>query len=105
MNARGLAITIGIAVDDTIHYIHRFKHEYPLNESYGALISRCHGSIGKAMFYTSAAIIFGFCILALSNFIPTINFGLLTGVAMLVAILGDLVLLPALLLIVKPVIK
>ena len=99
------SITIGIAVDDTIHYIHRFKHEYPLNESYGALISRCHGSIGKAMFYTSAAIIFGFCILALSNFIPTINFGLLTGVAMLVAILGDLVLLPALLLIVKPVIK
>ncbi len=99
------SITIGIAVDDTIHYIHRFKHEYPLHDNYENIIKRCHGSIGKAMFYTSVAIIFGFGILAFSNFIPTINFGILTGFAMLVALLGNLLLLPALILIVKPTIK
>ena len=99
------SITIGIAVDDTIHYIHRFKREYPLHKDYESIVSRCHGSIGKAMFYTSVAIIFGFGILALSNFIPTINFGILTGIAMLVALLGNLLLLPALILLVKPTIK
>jgi predicted RND superfamily exporter protein len=98
------SITIGIAVDDTIHYIHRFKREYPLHDNYESVISRCHGSIGKAMFYTSVAIIFGFGILAFSNFIPTINFGILTGIAMLVALLGNLLLLPALILLVKPIV-
>ena len=96
------SITIGIAVDDTIHYIHRFKHEYQLNKDLDFLINRCHGSIGKAMFYTSVAIIFGFAILGFSNFIPTINFGMMTGIAMLVALVGNLVLLPALILLVKP---
>ncbi|NNE38357.1 MAG: MMPL family transporter, partial [Gammaproteobacteria bacterium] len=96
------SITIGIAVDDTIHYVHRFKKEYPQSQDLGSLISRCHGSIGKAMFYTSVAIVFGFGILGLSNFIPTINFGMMTGVAMLVALAGNLVLLPALILMVKP---
>ncbi|MFT7460895.1 MAG: putative RND superfamily exporter protein [Planctomycetota bacterium] len=99
------SITIGIAVDDTIHYIHRLKHEYALNKDYETLVSRCHGSIGKAMYYTSVAIIFGFAILALSNFIPTINFGLMTGIAMFVALAGDLLLLPAMVLLVRPVIK
>jgi uncharacterized protein len=99
------SITIGIAVDDTIHYIHRLKHEYALNQDYESLISRCHSSIGKAMYYTSIAIIFGFAILSFSNFIPTINFGLMTGIAMFVALLGDLLLLPALVLIIKPKIK
>ena len=96
------SITIGIAVDDTIHYVHRLKHEYALNQDYPTLVRRCHGSIGKAIYYTSVAIIFGFAILALSNFIPTINFGLMTGAAMLVALVGDLVLLPAMVLLVKP---
>ena len=99
------SITIGIAVDDTIHYVHRLKYEYALKQDYPELISRCHGSIGKAMYYTSVAIIFGFGILALSNFIPTINFGLMTGVAMFVALAGNLLLLPALVLIFRPVIK
>ncbi len=99
------SITIGIAVDDTIHYVHRLKTEYGLNKDYQALISRCHGSIGKAMYYTSVAIIFGFAILTLSNFIPTINFGLMTGVAMFVALAGNLLLLPAMVLIVKPAIQ
>ena len=96
------SITIGIAVDDTIHYIHRLKHEYALNNDYETLIRRCHTSIGKAMYYTSVAIIFGFGILSLSNFIPTINFGLMTGIAMFVALTGDLILLPAIVILLKP---
>jgi predicted RND superfamily exporter protein len=96
------AITIGISVDDTIHYIHRFKHEYAVDHDYHAAIRRCHSSIGKAMYHTTIAIIFGFGILSLSNFIPTIYFGLLTGLAMIVALLGDLLLLPATILILKP---
>ncbi len=96
------AITIGISVDDTIHYIHRLQREFPIDHDYLATIQRCHGSIGKAMYYTSLAIMFGFAILSLSNFIPTIYFGLLTGFAMLLALLGDLLLLPAIVLLTRP---
>lgn len=96
------AITIGIAVDDTIHYIHRFHEELPADKNYVATMKRCHGSIGKAMYYTSLTIIAGFSILGLSNFNPTVYFGLLTGLAMLVALLSNLTLLPALLISVKP---
>jgi len=96
------SITIGISVDDTIHYIHRLKREYLTDNNFSAAINRCHGGIGKAMFYTSVAIIFGFAILGLSNFIPTIYFGLLTGTAMLVALIGNLLLLPAIILKAKP---
>ncbi len=99
------SITIGIAVDDTIHYIHRLQEEYSTSPDYPALVKRCHGSIGKAMYYTSLAIIFGFAILSFSNFIPTIHFGLMTGIAMFVALAGDLLLLPAMVLVFKPVIK
>jgi predicted RND superfamily exporter protein len=96
------AITVGIGVDDTIHYIHRFKREFELDENYIAAMHRSHQSIGKAMFYTSVTIIMGFSILALSNFTPSIYFGLLTGVAMFAALMGALVLLPHLLLMFKP---
>ncbi|MCG8380464.1 MAG: MMPL family transporter, partial [Proteobacteria bacterium] len=96
------AITIGISVDDTIHYIHRFQHEYPVDKDYEEAINRCHGGIGKAIYYTSIAIFFGFAMLSFSNFIPTIYFGLLTGFAMIVALIGDLLLLPSIILIMKP---
>lgn len=96
------AITVGIAVDDTIHYIHRFQVEFPIDRDYVATIDRCHGSIGKAIYYTSLTVIVGFSILALSQFTPTIYFGLLTGLAMLVALLGVLTLLPVLLITFKP---
>ena len=96
------AITVGIAVDDTIHYIHRFKTEFQKDGDYLATMHRCHGSIGRAMFFTSLTIITGFSILVLSNFIPTIYFGLFTGFAMLMALLGALTLLPQLILAVKP---
>ena len=96
------AITVGIAVDDTIHYIHRFRVEFAKDGDYLATMHRCHGSIGRAMFYTSLTIVVGFSILVLSNFMPTIYFGLFTGFAMLMALLGALTLLPRLILIVKP---
>jgi predicted RND superfamily exporter protein len=96
------AIVVGIGVDDTIHYVHRFLAEFPKDRNYLATMYRCHESIGRAMFYTSVTIILGFSILVLSNFNPSIHFGLLTGLAMLVAVLGALILLPQLILTFKP---
>jgi predicted RND superfamily exporter protein len=96
------AITIGIAVDDTIHYVHRFQEEFPRFSNYQETVLHCHGTIGRAMYYTSITITVGFSILVLSNFIPTIYFGLLTGTAMILAILGDLILLPLLIVLFKP---
>ncbi|AZT82999.1 RND family transporter [Marinobacter sp. NP-4(2019)] len=96
------AITVGIAVDDTIHYIHRFKTEFAKDGDYIATMHRCHRSIGRAMFYTSLTIIIGFSILVLSNFIPTIYFGLFTGFAMFMALAGALTLLPRLIVLIKP---
>ena len=96
------AITVGIAVDDTIHYIHRFKTEFARDGDYLATMHRCHQSIGQAMFFTSLTIIIGFSILALSNFIPTIYFGLFTGFAMFMALLGALTLLPRLIILTRP---
>jgi predicted RND superfamily exporter protein len=96
------AISVGIAVDDTIHYIHRFKHEFKVDHNYIKTVYRCHGTIGHAMYYTSVTIIIGFSILVLSNFIPSIYFGLLTGLAMLIALIAALTLLPQLLVIFRP---
>jgi predicted RND superfamily exporter protein len=96
------AISIGIAVDNTIHYIHRFKFELKQNYNYQEAMFNTHKSIGKAMFYTSVIIIIGFSVLGLSNFIPTIYFGLLTLLAMFMAIIADLLLLPILLIMFKP---
>ncbi|WP_053979412.1 efflux RND transporter permease subunit [Marinagarivorans algicola] len=96
------AITVGIGVDDTIHYIHRFKTELAIDGDYMQAMHRAHSSIGRAMYYTSVIIIFGFSIMVLSQFIPTIYFGLLTGLAMLAALSGALFLLPQLILLAKP---
>ncbi len=96
------AISIGIAVDDTIHYIHRFKDEFQKDRRYLPTMHRCHESIGHAMYYTSVTIIIGFSILALSNFIPSVYFGLLIGLAMFIALLAALTLLPQMLILVKP---
>jgi len=96
------SISVGIAVDDTIHYIHRFKSEMAMEPNYVGAMYRCHGSIGHAMYYTSVTIIIGFSILVLSNFIPSIYFGLLTGLAMFIALIASLTLLPQLLILFKP---
>jgi predicted RND superfamily exporter protein len=96
------AIVIGIAVDDTIHFTHRFIEEFSTDRDYWATVRRCHDSIGRAMYYTTITITLGFMILALSNFVPTIYFGVLTGFSMMVALLADLMLLPLLLVLLKP---
>ncbi|MFC1679051.1 RND family transporter [Elusimicrobiota bacterium] len=97
-----VAISIGIAVDNTIHYLHRFKKEVGLDGDYLGAMHRCHGSIGNAMFYTSLSITVGFSILALSNFIPSILFGLFTALAMLMALIAALSLLPRLIMLFRP---
>jgi len=96
------AITIGIAVDNSIHYIYRFKEEYSKIKNYKKTLSLCHSTVGIAILNTSITIVFGFSILVLSNFIPTIYFGIFTGIAMLLAMISVLTLLPALLLTFKP---
>jgi len=96
------AITIGIAVDNSIHYIYRFKEEFKKNNNYNETLEKCHDTVGVAILNTSITIIFGFSILVLSNFIPTIYFGVFTGIAMLLAMISVLTLLPKLILIVKP---
>ena len=92
------AITIGIAVDNAIHYLYRFREEYAIHGDYIKTMNVCHANIGRAVLYTSITIVFGFSILVMSNFIPTILFGLLTASAMLIALLSALTLLPKLIL-------
>jgi len=96
------AITIGIAVDNSIHYIYRFKEEFKKINDYNQTVQKCHETVGVAILNTSITIVFGFSILVLSNFIPTIYFGVFTGIAMLLAMISVLTLLPKLILIVKP---
>ena len=96
------AICIGIAVDDTIHYVHRFTDEYNRHQDYWLAARQSHSTIGRAMYYTSITITIGFSILIFSNFIPTIYFGLLTGFSMMAALLANLTLLPLLIIRFKP---
>ncbi len=96
------AICIGIAVDNTIHYIYRFLNEFKKDESYKSAAKRSHLTIGRAMYYTSTTITLGFSILILSNFMPTIYFGILTGLSMIAALIADMTLLPLLIIKFKP---
>jgi uncharacterized protein len=96
------AITIGIGVHDTIHYSYRFRDEVRESGSYDGAVARSHASVGRAMFYTTVVVTLGFSILVLSNFIPTIYFGLFTGTAMVFALVANLTLLPLLLKALRP---
>jgi predicted RND superfamily exporter protein len=96
------AITIGIAVDNSIHYIYRFKEEFLKTKDYNKTLKICHSTVGVAILNTSITIVFGFSILVFSKFIPTIYFGVFTGIAMLLAMVSVLTLLPSLILINKP---
>ena len=96
------AIVVGIGVDDCVHYVYRFREEFRRDRDYRAAMYRSHGSIGRAMYYTTITIIIGFSTLTLSNFTPSIYFGVLTVVAMAAAVLGALLLLPRLLLLFRP---
>lgn len=96
------AITIGIGVHDTIHYTDRFQTEIRAHGDYDRALHESHTNVGRAMFYTTVIITLGFSILVLSNFIPTIYFGLLTGLAMIFALISNLSLLPLLIRWVRP---
>jgi len=96
------AISIGIGVDDTIHYVHRFGEEVVVDWDYQAAVRRSHGSIGRAMYYTTVTITIGFSILILSKFVPTIYFGILTAFAMMIALAANFTVLPLLLERLKP---
>ena len=96
------AITIGIAVDNSIHYIYRYKEEFKKINDYKKTLKTCHSTVGVAILNTSITIVFGFSILVLSKFIPTIYFGIFTGLAMLFAMISVLTLLPSLILVFKP---
>ena len=96
------AITIGIAVDNSIHYIYRFREEFNKVKNYKETLKICHSTVGTAILNTSVTIVFGFSILILSKFIPTIYFGVFTGIAMLLAMISVLTLLPTLMLSIKP---
>ena len=96
------AIVVGIGVDNCIHYVHRFKREFPRDRNYLATMYRCHGSIGRAMYYTTLTLVIGFSTLTLSNFNPSLYFGVLTVIALGAAVIGALLLLPCLLLSLKP---
>ncbi len=90
------AISIGIGVDDVIHYIYRYKREFARSGDEAAAIRASHASIGYAMYYTSFAIILGFSVMMMSNFWPTIYFGLLICLVMSLLLLGALIILPSL---------
>ena len=96
------AIAVGMGVDNTIHYMHRFKREFHRLGNYKDTMYLCHNSIARAMYFTTMIVVAGFSILVLSNFIPTIVFGLLTSIAMMVALLGALTLLPQLMISFQP---
>ena len=96
------AISVGMAVDNTIHYIHRFKIEFRETNNYEQSMINSHRTIGRAMFYTSSTIIFGFLVLVVSNFNPTVYFGIFVSLAMFMALIGALTLLPKLLIVFKP---
>ena len=96
------AITVGIAVDDTIHYVYRYHEEWLKDGDYRACVHRAHNSIGRAMYYTSMTITIGFIAMVLSNFVPSIYFGLFTAFAMLSALLTNITVLPILLRMLKP---
>ncbi len=96
------AIGLGIAVDNGTHYLHRFRDEIKNDHKYIPTMLRCHESTGHAMFSTSLTVIIGFCILGLSNFAPTVYFGLLTSLLMVMEIPSSLTLLPRLIIMIKP---
>ncbi|MEH6567523.1 MAG: MMPL family transporter [Halioglobus sp.] len=96
------AIVLGIGVDNCIHYVHRYMKEFPKDRNYRQTMYRCHGSIGRALYYTTVTVVVGFSMLTLSNFNPSIYFGLLTVLAMTAAVIGALLLLPRLIMLFKP---
>jgi predicted RND superfamily exporter protein len=90
------AVAMGIAVDDTVHYMHRYLREVRSGDAAEA-VAATNTSVGVAMCYTTIILVAGFLALLFSDFVPTTLFGLLTGVALTSALVFDLTVLPVLL--------
>ena len=99
------AISVGIAVDNSIHFVSRFRDEMKSQESYLTALNRATNNVGQAMFYTTIVITAGFLIMVFSNFVPTVYFGVLTGIAMVTALIANLLMLPMLLSWIKPKVR
>lgn len=97
------SIVIAMAVDDTIHFLYRFREEMKKHENYGVAIQKTMAKVGPPIVYTSLVLAAGFWVLIFSSYVPALNFGFLSGVAVLAALVGDIVILPAMLLWVKPI--
>ena len=95
-------IVMGIGTRAGIYYINRFKTEFAIHKDYKKTIIACHQTVGRSIVIAALTIIFGFSILVLSNFNPTINFGILIGIAIFAALILSLTIMPLLLLITKP---
>ena len=91
------AISVGMAVDNTIHYMYRYKKEVKKNKDAFTAINFTHINVGRALFYTAATVSIGFSILSFSNFFPTVLFGLFTSMALIISFVSSLTLLPNLL--------
>ena len=89
------AIGLGIAVDDTIHFVARFQNELLADKAIEPAINRTAKGAGRAILLTTVLVVGGMAILLNSTFVPTQRFAELTIVTMIAALLGDLVLLPA----------
>jgi len=98
-----LSVALGIAVDNTIHYLWRFRRELEVDQDYAAAIVRTHRTVGRACVFNSVVIVGGFWVLCLSQFVPTIYFGWMIGLTMVGALAGDIILLPMLLILLRPV--
>jgi len=92
------SIAIGLAVDDTIHYLHRYNREFRKDLNKDRALRDTIKSVGKPIIFTTLTISVGFSILLFSHFQPTATFGFLMVVTMLLALIGDLIILPALML-------
>lgn len=91
------SISVGMAVDNTIHYLYRYRSEIEAGNTPDESMLLSHLSVGRAIFYTAFTIAIGFSILSLSNFAPTALFGIFTAIALLLAFVSSLTLLPLLL--------
>ncbi|MBT6157175.1 MAG: MMPL family transporter, partial [Planctomycetaceae bacterium] len=91
------SVSMGLAVDFSIHYLYRFRHELRAGKDVGEALRDAHGSVGLAMVLANVALIAGFSTLTISAFIPTVHFGILVSVAMAGGLAGNLIALPLLL--------
>lgn len=91
------AIAIGIAVDDTIHFMYQYKKQLNNTSSISEAAQNAIMEKGSAIITTSLVLFAGFGILIFSSFVPTIQFGFLTAIIMISALVGDLIITPALL--------